>query len=328
MMNTQQLHTILSIAQIDDYTWRALLPECTVMWAHGYSELEAIEAWARQYDQPMFSLILAAILSDRAEHPRTQNVSKNIERPLTVDFPYRGKLYRIATNAGLPKRHIILPDGTVLVVCQWAGRIPSALADIRRNPEPMPLADIVRHLDRVLAEEILLLPGQTAKAMAILDFEGQRYAVDRDSHALIKFPDGTVYCTGTFYAQEPERIATISPFNPNDSHMSHMLNTFGKTSALPVAADYPGMPHEPRNLRIRFRLRGEQYILSHEAYEQHKWIVYVPDRGYYGIGLYLESSPVQLDGLSPLPDDQLDPKAVAVALRLADAVDTAYQGEL
>ena len=39
---------------------------------------------------------------------------------------------------------------------------------------------IAATVDGVLAEEIPLLPGQTAKAMAVLDFEGQRYALDHD----------------------------------------------------------------------------------------------------------------------------------------------------
>ena len=49
--------------------------------------------------------------------------------------------------------------------------------------------------------------------------------------------------------------------------------------------------------------------------------MFVPDYGYYRIGIYLESSPVQLGRLSPLPADEYDPRGVAAALRFADAVD-------
>ena len=49
------------------------------------------------------------------------------------------------------------------------------------------------------------------------------------SQALIEFPDGSLYCVGTFYMEEPERIAEMSRFNPNDVHMAHVLKTWEDT---------------------------------------------------------------------------------------------------
>jgi hypothetical protein len=329
-MNRQQLRELLSIKKINDYTWMATLPEIHLMWAQGHSESEAAENWLQQYDSPSFSSLFASILQERAKQPRITvedaESSTPIERPATVDFPYRGKLYRIATNEGLPKRHIVLPNGTILVVCRWTGRVPACLADIRRSPEPMASETIALQLDGVLAEEVPLQPGQTTKAMAILDFEGQRYAIDYGSNALIEMPDGRLYrIEATHYPEEPVRIATIIPFDPHHSSMPYQLERFGKTPAIPVAADYLGMASRPRDLRIRFTHQGERYILSHEAYEQGKWIVYIPDYGFFRIGIYLESMPVQLGELSPIASSiassQSNRDNTAVALRVADAVD-------
>ncbi|GLV61211.1 hypothetical protein KDH_80270 [Dictyobacter sp. S3.2.2.5] len=242
----QQARQLLSVTQQNDYTWMAVLPELTSMWAMGHSEDEAIEQWLRDYDQPALAPIFAALLLERADHPLVDESSQDqmpIPRPLTAEFSYRGKRYRIQTNDGLPKRHIVLPNGTVLVVCLWHGRVPSALADVRRSAEPLAPEAIASQLDGVLAIEILQAPGQQAQENKVHD------------------------------------------------------------------------------LRIRFVLHGDPFLLSHEAYEQHKWIVYVPDHGYYRIGSYLESMPVQLGGLSPLSSDQVDQNGVAVALHLDDAVD-------
>lgn len=319
-MNRQQVGALLTVTQVNDYTWMAVLPELTMMWANGYSEREAREKWLQEYDQPNLAPIFLSILQARAKHPRITPedtpARKSIQRPATVDFPYRGRLYRIHTNEGLPKRHIVLPNGTILVVCQWAGRVPAALADIRRSPKPMPPETIARQLDGVLAEEIPFLPGQTTRALAILDFEGQRYAVDARSNALLELPDGRLYRVETVSLGEPGRVEKITPVD-----MPSQRETLERTPALPVASDYPGMAREPRDLRIHFVIQGERFVLSDEAYEQRKWIVYVPDHGFYRIGIYLQSCPVKLGELSPLPADHCDPQGVAAALRYADAVD-------
>ncbi len=323
-MNRQQLQGLLSVHQDNDYTWTALLPEMTVMWAIGHSEDEAIENWLQQYDQPILYPVFDSVLQERATHPRITEETADehrLQRPVTVDFPYRDKLYRIETNEGLPKRHIVLPDGRVLVVCGWVGRVPAALADIRRSPELMSPHEITGALDGVLATEIALPPGQTTKAMAVLDFEGQRYAVDHDSDALVEFPDGRLYRSHSYYPEEPVRIADIIPFDPTDSYMPHQMEMFGTTPAIPVAPDYPGMAHEPRDLRIRFSYKGKHYILSHEAYEQKKFIVFVPDHGFFRIGIYLESMPVKLGDLRPLSVPPTTYENVAAAVRLVDAVD-------
>ncbi len=325
-MNRHQLRGLLTVHQVNDYTWTALLSEMTSMWANGHSEDEARENWLKQYDQPMLSPIFDSVLQERATHPliTEENRRGPIQRPATVDFPYRGRLYRIATDEGLPKKHIVLPDGRVLVVCGWAGRVPAALADVRRDAEPTPPDEIAAVLDGVLAIEIPLQPGQTTKAMAILDFRGQRYTLDDDSHALLEFPDGRLYRAHSHYPEEPVRIADIIPFNPTDSYMRYQLEGWGTTPAIPVAPDYPGMAHEPRDLRIRLSYKGECYILSHEAYAQGKSIVFLPDRGFFQIGGYLESMPVKLSGLRPLSTPPTTYKDVAAAVRLADAVDAEY----
>lgn len=324
-MDSQQLSKLLAVNQINDYTWRAILPEITTLWARGYSEEEAIANWLKSYNQLTLAPVFDSILQERAKHPRItiegaehQNA---IQRPVMVEFPYRGKLYRFATNEGLPKRHLVLPNGTILVVCRWTGRVPSALADVRRGPEPMAPSLIAEALNGSLAEEVPLAPGQTTKAMAILDVEGQRYAVDVGSEALVEFPHGKLYRMHSHYQEEPVRIANIIPFDPADSYMAHQLQRFGKTPAIPVTPDYPGMANEPRDLRIHFRIQGERFVLSHEAYEQRKSIVYVPDHGFYRIGLYLQSLPVQLGDLSPVAIEACQPNSVAAALRYADAGD-------
>ena len=294
-----------------------------MMWQTGHSETEAITNWQKEYDQPMFTALFAELLQKRAEHPplvpHADEDRQTHQRPPTVDFPYRGKVYRMETNAGPPKRHIVLPNGTVLVVCQWNGRVPSCLADIRRSLEPMLPHRIAEQFDALEAFEIPLLPGQTTKAMAFLDWEGQRYAVDYDSHALVKLPDGRLYRVKTCSLGDPVEIKTLTPFDPSDSYMPYQLEHFGTTPAIPVAPDYPGMAHEPRDLRIRFAIQGERFVLSHEAYEQRKGIVSVPGHGFYQIGIYLESSPIQLGRLAPLPTG--DYEEVAAALRIADAID-------
>ena len=289
----------------------------------GNSEDEARDNWLREYDQPNLYLAFDQLLqqrqvklNDNTDQP--QQSSPRIERPATVDFPYRGKLYRLETSEGLPKRHIVLPNGTVLVVCNWNGRVPSPLADIRRGLDMSP-AQIAEQLDGILAEENPLLLGQTTKAMAILDFNRQRYAVDYDANAaLLSFPDGTFYRIESHYPEEPQRIGTIVPF---DATNVSQLKTCSKTPAISVASDYPGMAHAPRDLRIRFSFQGERYILSHETYEERKGIVFIPDHGFFRIGTYLKSMPVQLGGLQPLSSTPTSFDHVAVALRLADAVD-------
>ena len=318
------LRDLLMVTQQNDYTWMASLPELRLMWTTGHSESEAIDNWLREYDQPTFAAIFASLLQERAKHPPlvvtgTEN-PKAAQRPRTVEFPYRGKLYRITTNEGLPKRHIVLPNGTILVVCQWTGRVPAVLADIRRSLEPMAPETIAARLDGVLAQEIPFPPGQTMKAMAILDWGGQRYAVDHDSNALVEMPDKRLYRIETISLGDPMEVKTLLPFDPTHSYMPYQLEHFGTTPAIPVAPDYPGMAHAPRDLRIRFNYRGERYILSHETYESRKGIVFIPNHGYFRIGGYLESMPVQLSGLEPLASSP-DPEQVAVALRLADAVD-------
>lgn len=319
---------MLAVNQTNDYSWMAILPEMALMWAEGHSEDEARDNWLDEYDNASFSRIFDAIAQQRAEKHLTevdgtaeaaeqQRQQRVRQRPATIDFPFRGRLYRIATNEGLPKRHIVLPSGTVLVVCGWAGRVPAALADVRRSIEPMSPAEIAAQLDGVVAEEVPLQPGQTTKAVAIFDdTDGQRYTIDHDSGALVTFPDGSLRRVDTtFLGQEPVRIATMTP-------VPYQLDASGdKTPAIPVNSEYPGMAHEPRDLRICFSVEGERYILSHEAYEQHKWIVYVPDHGYYEIGIYLQSSPLQLGRLAPVSrETYIDPQSVAVALRLEDAV--------
>jgi hypothetical protein len=329
-MNHQQLRKLLTVTQQNDYTWIAMLPELPIMWETGNSKDEAGENWLKEYDQPSFSPIFTSLLQKRAKHPQTTiedtKTCKPIERPATVDFPYRGKLYCIATNEGLPKRHIVLPDGTILVVCGWIGRVPSALADIRRIPLSMAPKVAAEQLDGVLAEEISLLPGQTTQPMAILDFEGQRYAVNHCSHALVEFPGGRLYRIEATYPEEPVRIADIVPFDPDYHYMSYQLKNFGKTPAVPVPSSYPGVANEPHDLRIHFIVQGERFVLSHEAYEQKKWIVSVPNHGFYHVGIYLKSMPIQLGDLSLLPDGYYNPSDVATALRYADAVDIAPLG--
>ena len=96
----------------------------------------------------------------------------------------------------------------------------------------------------------------------------------------------------------------------------------GVVHARATFSDYPGMPSEPQDLRIRFSYQQETYILSEEAYEQRLPILYIPDRGYFQIGTYLQSRPVKLHGLVPLPHYHGDARNVAVALRLADVEDT------
>jgi hypothetical protein len=317
---------VLKTTQQNDYTWMAVLPEVHLMWAEGHSEDEAVTNWQREYDQPAFASLFISLLQERAKHPplthQAPDDHQKLQRPPTVDFPYRGKLYRMETNEGLPKRYIVLSNGTILVVSRWNGRIPALLADIRRSPEPMPLHRIADTLDALEAFEIPLPAGQTTKAMAVLDWQEQRYAVDDDSNALVEMPDGQMYRVHTFHdGGEPKRIAEIIPFDPTDSYMPYQLEHFGTTRAIPMPPDYPGMAHAPRDLRIRFSYRGEAYIVSDEAYEQRMGILFIPDHGYFRIGGYLESMPVQLVGLQPIAGSPPASEKVAVALRLADAVD-------
>jgi hypothetical protein len=325
-MDQQQARDLLRVTQQNDYTWQAMVPEMPMMWQTGHSEAEAIANWQKEYDQPFFAQLFAQVLQQRAEHPplvpHAPEGQTSIQRPPSVDFPYRGKLYRMETNEGLPKRHIVLSNGTILVVIGWNGRVPSLLADIRRSPEPMPPHRIAEQLDALEAFEIPLPAGQTTKAMAVLDWQGQRYAVDTDSHALVKMPDGQLYRVHTFHdRKEPQRIAEIIPFDSTDSYMPYQLETFGTTPAIPMPSDYAGMAHEPRDLRIRFSYRGEEYIVSDEAYEQRMGTLFIPEHGYFCIEGYLESMPVQLGGLQPLRGSPKASEKVAVALRLTDAVD-------
>lgn len=323
-MNQQQLRSLLTVTQQNDYTWRAMVPEMPTMWRTGHTEAEAIANWKKEYDQPFLEPIFTDVLQERAEHPPLvpHAPEQTIQRPPSVDFPYRGKLYRMETNEGLPKRHIVLSNGIILVVCGWNGRIPALLSDIRRSPEPMPPHRIAEQLDALESFEIPLPPGQTTKAMAVLDWQGQRYAVDDDSNALVEMPDRRLYRVHTFHdGGEPKRIAEIIPFDPTDSYMPYQLEHFGTTRAIPMPSDYPGMAHAPRDLRIRFSYRGERYIVSDEAYEQRMSILFIPDHGYFRIGSFLESMPVQLAGLQPLAGSPRAGEKVAVALRLADAVD-------
>ncbi len=326
-MNQQQARDLLRVTQQNDYTWMAVLPEVHLMWAEGHSEDEAIANWQREYDQPAFASLFTSIQAERAKHPSEARVVSSEERtpfqrPLTVDFPYRGKLYRMETNAGLPKHHVVLSNGTILVVCGWNGRVPALLSDIRRSPEGWAPHRIAQELDALEAFEIPLPAGQTTKAMAVLDWQGQRYAVDDDSNALVEMPDGRLYRVHTFHGGgEPKRIAEIIPFDPTDSYMPYQLEHFGTTPAIPMPLDYPGIAHAPRDLRIRFSYRGDKYIVSGEAYEQKMGILFIPDHGYIRIRSYLESMPVQLSGLQPLAGSPPASEKVAVALRLADAVD-------
>jgi hypothetical protein len=322
----QQVRDLLKVTQQNDYTWQAVLPEMPMMWQTGHSEAEAVANWQREYDQPLFAPVFAHLLQQRARHPPlVANASKEqatFQRPQSVDFPYRGKLYRMETNEGLPKRHIVLSNGTILVVCRWNGRVPATLSDIRRSPEPMPAHRIAEQLDAHEAFEIPLQPGQTTKAMAILDFQGQRYAIDHDSAALIKMPDGRLYRVQTTSGgEEPVRIAEIVQVSPTDPKIVSRLEQWGMTPAILMPPDYSGMAHQPRDLRIRFRHQGERYILSNEAYENRIWTIYIPDHGYFRIGMYLESMPVQLADIQPLTGTPAASEKVAVALRLADAVD-------
>jgi hypothetical protein len=325
-MDQKQLRSLLSVSQQNDYTWQAMIQEMPTMWQTGHSEAEAIANWQKEYDQPFFAHIFAHLLQQRAEHPplvpHAPEGQTSIQRPPSVDFPYRDKLYRMETNEGLPKRHIVLSNGTILVVIGWKGRVPALLADIRRSPEPMPPHRIAEQLDALEAFEIPLPPGQSTKAMAILDWQGQRYAVDTDSNALVKMTDGQLYRVHTFHdGGEPVRIAEIIPFDPEDSYMPYQLEHFGTTPAIPMSPEYPGMAHAPRDLRIRFFYRGEAYIVSDEAYEQRMFTLFIPEHGYFSIGSYLESMPVQLADLQPLHGSPKASEKVAVALRLADAVD-------
>lgn len=326
-MNQQQARDLLQVTQQNDYTWQAVLPETPMMWQPGHSADEAIANWQKEYDQPFFASLFAHLLQERTKHPPLKRSEPPegqvaVQRPPSVDFPYRGKLYRMETNEGLPKRHIVLSNGTILVVSGWNGRIPALLADIRRSSEPMPPHRIAEQLDALEAFEIPLPAGQTTKAMAVLDWQGQRYAVDDDSDALVEMPDGQLYRVHTFHdGGEPKRIAEIIPFDPTDSYMPYQLEHFGTTRAIPMPPDYPGMAHAPRDLRIRFIYRGEEYIVSDEAYEQRMGMLFIPDHGYFSIGMFLESMPVQLSGLQPLAGSPPAQEKVAVALRLADAVD-------
>lgn len=246
-MDQQQAQNLLSITQQNDYTWQAILPEMPMMWQTGHSEAEAIANWQKEYDQPFFAQIFAQVLQQRAEHPplvpHVPERQTSIQRPPTVDFPYRGRLYRMETNEGLPKRHIVLSNGTILVVCGWNGRSPATLSDIRRSPEPMHPSRIAAQLDALEAFEI------------------------------------------------------------------------------PMAPDYSVMARPPRDLRIRFSYRDEKYIVSDEAYEQRMGILFISDHGYFRIKGYLESMPVKLAGLQSLAGPPPPSEKVAVALRLADAVD-------
>src|SRR5258707_7670028 len=303
-----------------------MVPEMPMMWKTGRSEAEAVALWQKEYDQPFFARVFAHLLQERAKHPplvpHAPGEQPATQRPPSVDFPYRGKLYRMETNEGLPKHHIVLSNGTILVVCRWNGRIPALLADIRRSPEPMPPHRIAEQLDALEAFEIPLPAGQTTKAMAVLDWQGHRYAVDDDSNALVKMPDGRLYRVHTFHdGGEPKRIAEILPFDPDDSSMPYQLEHFGTTPAIPMPPDYPGMAHAPRDLRIRFSYRGDEYIVSDEAYEQRMSILFIPEHGYFRIRGYLESMPVQFSGLQPLTSSPPASEKVAVALHLADAVD-------
>jgi hypothetical protein len=319
-MNREILKNLLKVVQKDDYTWTALLPEMVSMWCEATSEDGAKENWLNKYDQPFLNEVFDSIAKERSKQPIQITEVKLIERPEYIEFPYRGKLYRIPTNENQPKKHIILPDKRVLVVCDWEGRYPRCLSDIRQGVESVEI--IVQKLNGVLAAEIPLKPGQSLESMAILEFEGQRYAVDHESNALIEMPDGRVFRIESYYPGYPVRIAKLLPYDENHHYMPYQLENWGKKLAIPVNNDYMGMAKEPWDLRIKFVLNDKDYILTHEAYEESKPFVYVPDQGFYRINMFLESMPVKIGGLTPIPYEKIDANKLVVALHLKDAVDT------
>lgn len=236
---------------------------------------------------------------------------------MSTRFPYYGKLYQIEGDT--PNKHIVLPDGRVLVVCRWDGNVPNHISDVRHSTI-MSQQDAVTVLKGLAAQEIQPRPNETLDAMAILDFEDNRYAVSYEyfwRSKAIELPDGRLLKSKSSYPGEPMRIAEVRTLDPENEETIYLLENWGKVQARLETSNYPGMPSEPRDLRIRFSHKGEQYILSGEAYEQGISKIYIPDHGFFEVTGWLESMPVQIGGLKPIGSTN---KAL-VALPIADAVD-------
>ena len=145
-------------------------------------------------------------------------------------FPYRGILYSIAPHWILPNRHLVLPNGIVLVVREWSGRVPVALADIRRSNEGMPVQDIVQQLDGVLAEESTPALGESLEPMAVLDFQDMRYAVPIEGiwgGKAIELPDGQLVTTHSFTEETPTRIVRVNILDRIGSEATTIISQSG-----------------------------------------------------------------------------------------------------
>lgn len=314
-MNTHILRSMVKTVQLNDYQWRAIMPEITVMWADGNSEEEALNTWMKQYNQEMLYSIFEQILQQRPKQTTVEEV-KPIERPEYIEFPYRGKVYRVHSTETPPKKHIVLPDGRILVVCRYDGRYPAILSDVRKS-DSLSVSEVLKQLDGVLAQEV----DKSPYSVAVFQFEGQKYGVTRNWNEYIKLPNQKLYEVYSSYEEQPVRIAEIKEVNPDNEG----LERWGVAEAFPVEQEYIGMAEPPRDIRIRFTFEGEKFILSHEAYEKGQSILYIPDHGFYQIGGYLESMPVKLSGLKQINIEKehipIFENSLSVALRVKDAVD-------
>lgn len=242
--------------------------------------------------------------------------------PVVSRFPYWGTVYEIRAPYMVPSEYIVLKSRNVIMVVPeraWSNKVPGSFNDVFKIPQGMTVGEAALILRGVIAEEV---PGADPTPYDLIQFFGQSYKVEADPSGLVEFPDGSLYGLGAYYPGPPRRYIgeKIKPYDSNDSYMPYQLETWGKTPAILVDDDYPGMSRAPWDMRIYFSLDGEEFVVTHDVYDKGQGTIFVEDKGFYRVGGFFETSPVQLASLTPVHYAG-DTSRIPVALRVENAVD-------
>lgn len=246
-------------------------------------------------------------------------------------FLYRGKIYQIEQSGVNAKFVLLYPLKRVLVVSRWGNDIPTHFDDIRTLPTNMTVQEFLLQGKgkATLAEEIDPLPGEIAEPYAVIDINGQRYAFPTywkqgvtDSYVDV---DGKIYRVESWdvserHVHDSRLVDEIKP----GSYDEHALNTWIPTKTRAVLSNLPGLNRDGYDNRIHLSWEGRDYLLSSEAYHEGKKI-FIPGVGFFAVDGWLESMPVQPDGLHQISESRKgDLRDYIVAIPIEEAPDYSH----